>query len=298
VKENNQSGAQAPHSKLTWQERAAMAGISDTSHEADRVLTEVYRRMTLAQKWRLLGQMYDDARALHAAGMRMSNPTLTPGEITQDWLRRNLGVDLPVREPARNYSMPNLQDFTEVAQALDRLGLPYALGGSMASSIYGISRHTNDADVMVPPFPGREKELIDALGADYYASEPAIRQAILKRSSFNLINTRTGFKVDVFIPPDDPFERSGMARRRALEVEGGQTIYLLSPEDVLLSKLRWYRLGDEVSEQQWKDVLGLVKTQRPRLDEAYLEHWAGHLRVTDLLDRVFAEATASGGGAP
>jgi hypothetical protein len=275
-----------------------MAGISDTSPEADRVLTEVYRRMTPAQKWRLLGQMYDDARALHAAGLRMWNPTLTPGEITEDWIRRNLGVKLsvPVRALARSYAMPNLQDFTEVARALDRMGLPYALGGSMASSVYGISRHTNDADVMVHPFSGREKELIDALGPDYYASEPAIRQAILKRSSFNLINTRTGFKVDVFVLPDDPFERGALARRRALEVEeGGQRIFLLAPEDVLLSKLRWYRLGDEVSEQQWKDVLGLVKTQRPRLDDAYLRHWAEYLHVADLLDRSFAEAAAGVG---
>jgi hypothetical protein len=166
----------------------------------------------------------------------------------------------------------------------------------MASSVYGISRHTNDADVMVVPFPGREEELIAALGPDYYASPSAIHQANQKRSSFNLINTSTGFKVDVFVPPDDPFERSALSRRQALEVADGK-IFLLSPEDVLLSKLRWYRLGDEVSEQQWKDVLGLVKTRGPRLDVDYLKQWADYLRVTDLLDRAFAEA-GSGGGTP
>ena len=274
-----------------------MAGISDTSPEADRVLAEVYRRMTPAQKWRLLGRMYDDARALHAAGMRRWGPAVTPREIIEDWIRRNLGVDLPVavREPSRNYPMANLHDFVEVARILERMGLAYALGGSMACSVYGISRLTNHADVTVAPFPGRENELIEALGPDYYASPTAIRQAIQKRSSFDLINTSTGFKIDVFIPADGPFERMAVARRRELEVEGGggQKLFLLSPEDVLLFKLRWYRLGNEVSEQQWKDVLGLMKTQRLCLDEAYLDTWAGPLGVADLLERVRKELASS-----
>jgi hypothetical protein len=277
-----------------------MAGISDTSPEADRVLIEVHRRMTPAQKWRLLGRMYDGARALHAAGLRMENPAITPRQITNDWIRRNLGVDLPIAagESTKYSSMPNLQDFTHVARVLDHMGLAYALGGSMASSVYGISRHTNDADVMVVPFPGREKELIDALGADYYASEPSIRQANLNRSSFNLINISTGFKVDVFILPDDPFERTAMTRRRSFEEESGQTIFLLSPEDVLLSKLRWYRLGDEVSDQQWRDIIGVVKTRGPELDRDYLKHWSEYLRVGDLLDRAFAKVAGSEGGTP
>ncbi len=274
-----------------------MARISDTSPEADRVLTEVYRRMTPVQKWRLLGRMYDDARALHAAGMRLDNPAVSPREITEDWIRRHFHVELsvPAGHGARCYPMANLQDFTEVARVFEALGVVYALGGSMASSIYGISRHTNDADVVAAPFAGREGDLVRALGPDYCASEPAIREAVLKRSSFNLINTHTGFKVDVFIPPDGPFERSVLARRRKLEVEAvpGQAIFVQSPEDVLLSKLRWYRLGEEVSEQQWKDVLGLVKTRGGGLDQAYLRQWAADLGLADLLERAFREGAGS-----
>jgi hypothetical protein len=273
-----------------------MADLSDTSPEAERVLTDVYRRMTPAQKWRILGQLYQDARALHAAGLRHRNPNVTPREITEDWIWRHLDVNLPVpvRPPARSQPMPNLKDFADVAAVLDRLGLGYALGGSMACSVYGFSRQTNDADVSVQPFAGREKELIEALGPDYYVSEAAIRQAIAKRSSFNAINTATGFKVDVFIPPDEPFERSAWGRRIALDVEdvSGQRITVLSAEDVILYKLRWYRLGNETSEQQWKDLLGLVKVQRPRLDESYLRHWANEIRVNDLLDRLWAAVPA------
>ena len=127
------------------------------------------------------------------------------------------------------------------------------------------------------------------------APQAAIRQAMHKRSSFNLINTSTGFKVDIFIRADDPFERMALARRKELEVEGsgGQKIFLLAPEDVILSKLRWYRIGGEVSEQQWKDLIGVVKTQRPRLDEGYLRQWAEYLRVADLFERALAEVAGS-----
>jgi hypothetical protein len=273
-----------------------MARLSDTSPEADRVLTEVYRRLTPAEKWRQLGQMFRDARALHAMGLRMTNPAITSREITADWIRRNLGIDLPVpvREPLEADLMPTLHEFADVARIFDRLGLRYALSGSMASSVYGISRSTNDADVLMAPFAGKEQELIEALGDDFYASDTAIRDAIARRSSFNLINTRTGFKVDVFILTDEPFERSAWARVVPVEVEGGtgEKVTILSVEDVLLSKLRWYRLGDESSPNQWNDVIGIVKTKRSVLDLTYLEHWAANLGVDDLLARALAEVPA------
>lgn len=270
-----------------------MRGLSDTSPEADRVLTEAHRAMTPARKWHLLGRAYAQARALHAAGLRREVPGVTAREITADWARRALGADLPApaREAATRADMASLHDLAEVVAVFDRLGLRYALGGSMASSLHGVIRHTNDADVVVAPFAGKEKELVEALGPDWYASEPAIRQAVARRSSFSLINTATGFKVDVFVPTEDEFEQSVMARREAIELDEPRrlTIYVQTAEDVLLSKLRWYRLGNEASEQQWKDVLGVVKTRQARLDKGYLKHWAERLLVADLLARAFEE---------
>ncbi len=191
--------------------------------------------------------------------------------------------------------MPTLQDFAEVARIFDRLGIRYALGGSMASSLLGILRHTNDADVTVDPFPGKEVEFINALGPDYYVSESAIRQAHRAKSSFNAINTLTGLKVDVFIRSDSPFEQSAMARRISFDVDG-QKIVVLSAEDVILFKLRWYRLGNEVSEQQWKDVLNVMKIQEPHLDRVYLDHWAKELKVEDLLVRAWGEVVPNDQG--
>jgi hypothetical protein len=270
-----------------------MAGVSDTSLEAERVLVEVYRRLSPREKWLQLGRMYEDARALHAAGMRLRNPSVTSREITEAWIRTNLGIELPVpvRDNPQDAPMANLRDFSEVARILDQLAIPYALGGSMACSVYGMSRQTNDADIMAEPFSGKEEQLIAALGPDYYVSPAAMKDAIRKRSSFNLINTSTGFKVDVFIRPDGLFEQSAMARRVLLDVSTvpDQKICVFSAEDVVLFKLQWYRLGNETSEQQWKDVLAMLKTQQPHLDQAYLARWAALLGVDDLLERACCE---------
>jgi hypothetical protein len=162
----------------------------------------------------------------------------------------------------------------------------------MACAVHGIDRFTRDADVTVDPFPGKEAALAAAFGPDYYLSLPAIEDAVRRRSSFNLINTSTGFKVDVFVRTEEPFERSAMARRLSLELPDRpeQPIVLQTPEDLILFKLRWYRLGGETSEQQWNDVLGVLKVQAGRLDAAYLDHWAKQIRVDDLLARARQES--------
>jgi hypothetical protein len=264
-----------------------MAGLSDTSPEAARVLRDVYRRMPLARKWLLLGEMYQDGRALHAAGVRQRQPSATRQEIHHHWMT-GLGGWSPTQwagEPVREQTMQNLSDLREVFAVLVKLGIPYALGGSMASSVYGVPRYTRDADITAEPFPGKETQLAAAFSEDYYISEPSIRDAVRLRSSFNIINTVTGFKIDVFVRKDRPFEQSAMSRRVAVELPDapGEPVVLHTPEDVILFKLWWYRLGNQVSEQQLKDIIGVLQVQAGKLDDAYLDTWAADLGVADLL---------------
>lgn len=270
--------------------------MNDTSPEAERVLTEVFRRMPAGKKWLILGQAYTDARVLHAAGVRYRMPEATSEDVHEDWLRFQLGMPF-LRRTGKHESerpMQNLSDLREVLEVFTRLGIPYALGGSMASSVYGVARYTQDADVTVEPFPGREDELVRAFGADYYVSLSAVEQANRDRSSFNIINTATGFKVDVFVRKDAPFEQAAMQRRIPMGFPDapGQPVFLHAPEDVLLFKLRWYRLGNETSDQQWADVLGVLKVQAGKLDDAYLNQWAADLGVADLLLRARQEGGA------
>lgn len=270
-----------------------MARLSDTSPEAEKVLIEVYRRMPLGQKWLQLGEMYRDARFLHAAGVRLRNPAATPAEIQADWMKVNLGF--AIKEGTvpiiSDNPLPSVRELREVLRILEALGIPYALGGSMASSVYGIGRYTHDADVTAEPFPGKEEALIAALGPDFYLSLTAIQDALRRRSSFNIINTRTGFKVDVFIRKERDFERSAFERRIPVSMPDApnEPIVLHSAEDVILFKLQWYRLGNEVITQQWTDILGILEVQKEGLDQAYLDHWARELGVMDLLDRARAE---------
>lgn len=274
-----------------------MAGLSDTSPDVERMLIEVHRRMSPARKWLLLDRIYRAGRALHAAGMRLRDPAITARQITAAWIRTNLGCEFPPCSPVneRGDPMPSLQDFAEVARVFDQLGIVYALGGSMASSIHGVLRNTNDADVTVEPFSGKEAALVAALGSDYYVSESAIQQALRAKSSFNIINTLTGFKVDVFLRGDEPFQISAMSRRITFHTEGEPSykVVVHSAEDVILYKLRWYRLGNEVSEQQWKDITNVMKTQGPRIDRDYLDQWAMGLKVDDLLVRAWSEVNAA-----
>jgi hypothetical protein len=268
--------------------------VNDTSPEAERVLTDVYRRMPAWRKWQILGEMYADARAMHAAGIRARNPQATDRDVLTAWLRTNLGY--PELEPrgdvVTNQPINSLHELRLVVRIFARLGVPYVLGGSMASSIHGVDRYTRDADITVEGLAGKEEQLPAAFGSAFYMSLDAIKDAVRRHSSFNIINVDTGFKVDVFIPQETPFEHSALARRRTVTMadQPDEPIVLYSPEDVILFKLRRYRLGNEVSGQQLQDVYGVFRSQGNSLDQAYLDRWAADLGVTDLLARARTES--------
>lgn len=182
----------------------------------------------------------------------------------------------------------------QVTTVLDTLGVPYVIGGSLASMAHGMMRSTMDADIVAALQSHHIAALRDALGEQFYTpDESVLRQAIERRSSFNLIHLGTMFKIDIFLPQERGFERQQLARRIAqrLGSESDERVWVLSAEDVILAKLEWFRLGGESSERQWRDVLGVIKAQAPTLDTDYLREWAGRLQVSDLLERAMAEAT-------
>ena len=119
-----------------------------------------------------------------------------------------------------------------------------------------------------------------------------IKDDVVRQSSFNLIHYETAFKVDVFVRKMRPYDAVQLARRRksVIATEPEASVYVISPEDIILSKLEWYRQGGEVSERQWRDVLGVLKVRADELDLDYLQKWAAELRVHDLLARALQEA--------
>ena len=180
-----------------------------------------------------------------------------------------------------------------VVTALDRLGVKHFIGGSVASAAYGRPRTTVDVDLVADLRQQHVPPLVAALEADYYISAQAAAGAIVQKSCFNVIHLATAFKVDIFVFKDRKYDRAALARTRRDTIDAddpGAEFMLASPEELILSKLEWYRLGNEVSQQQWLDVIGLLQVQGGALDDTYLDRWAADLEVSDLLDKARQEA--------
>ena len=184
-----------------------------------------------------------------------------------------------------------LAAITPVIEALEELGVPYHIGGSVASSIYGILRATIDADLIADLRLEHIRPLVIRLQTNYYIDEDMTRDAIRRRSSFNVIHLDTMLKVDVYIPKSRSFDQEELRRvQQEVLLEGTRPFNVASPEGTILNKLEWYRMGGEVSDRQWNDILGVLKVQGTHLDMAYLQRWAANLKVTDLLERALVDA--------
>jgi hypothetical protein len=181
-----------------------------------------------------------------------------------------------------------------VTGVFERLGVPYLIGGSLASSLYGMVRTTQDSDIIAEMRPEHIPPFVSALEADFYIDQEMIAESIPRNSSFNIIHRETMFKVDVFIPRPRPFLQSQLARTRRQTFSLGKTVgaNFASLEDTILSKLEWYRMGGEVSDQQWRDILGMLKTKSGDIDLEYLDHWSEELNVNDLLERALTQAAS------
>jgi hypothetical protein len=178
-------------------------------------------------------------------------------------------------------------------KAFKELGILYYVGGSVASSIYGIARATMDIDMVCDLKEQHVNFLSQILKNIYFADENMILDAIRTNSTFNLIHFETGLKIDVFILKEKGYYYTAFERRRKDTITDepeAMQVYLCSAEDSVLTKLEWYRLSDHISERQWKDVIGILKVQGDKLDKEYLFKWSEELKISDLLEKALLEA--------
>lgn len=178
------------------------------------------------------------------------------------------------------------------AKELERLEIPYLLGGSLASMLHGEPRATLDVDFAVHMTPRQAGELAVALERDFYVLPDALIEAARTQSMANVIHKLPYLKVDLHVRPRLGHHREEILRAQRVQVGDGEgdSVRVATPEDVVLQKLRWYRLGNEVSDRQWRDVTGVLKRQAGALDRPYLERWARELGVADLLARARLES--------
>lgn len=183
--------------------------------------------------------------------------------------------------------------FEELLAVLDRLEIPYFVGGSVASGSYGLPRQTNDIDIVADFSQTDLDDFFQSLIGEFYLDRQAVSEAIRQGRSFNAIHLKGAFKFDFFPASTDGFSQSEMLRRRfVVSASPGLTnleFAIASPEDTVLSKLLWFRKGGEISDRQWHDILGVLSVQLPRLDQEYLQLWASTLHVTDLLNKALQQ---------
>jgi hypothetical protein len=191
-----------------------------------------------------------------------------------------------------NGKRENEEVIERLADILDGLGIRYAIGGSVASALYGSVRFTRDADISVEPFSPVADRLHELLKDEFYVSREAIEEALKSHGSFNIIHFETAFKIDIFIHGPSEFEERLLDRRRMLKLAdiSRRDVCVVSPEDIVLLKLRWFKQTDCTSERQWNDVLGVLRVQKELLDIEYLTDSARKLGLEELLERARAEA--------
>jgi hypothetical protein len=179
-----------------------------------------------------------------------------------------------------------------VGAALDAVGATWAIGGSLASAVHGEPRATNDVDLVAQLSEAGARDLAARLGDDFHADVDAMTAAVRARSSFNLVDTRSFIKIDVFVPPRGPLGLGQLDRRVTLPVVAGlRALPVLGPEDVVLQKLRGYELGGRVSDRQWRDIVSVLRASAPTLDAEYLDAVAAPGGLAELLERARRDAS-------
>lgn len=181
----------------------------------------------------------------------------------------------------------------KVTRVLDELDVVYVIGGSVASSIHGQVRTTMDVDLVADIMREQVPAIIAGLSDEFYVPDhESMQQVIQHKTSFNVIHLGSMFKVDIFLPQGRPFDQQQLNRRvmEPARTDRDEHIFVQSPEDVILAKLDWYRAGGEVSERQWRDVLGVMKAQKSKLDVDYLRASAVELNVAALLEHALVAA--------
>lgn len=168
-----------------------------------------------------------------------------------------------------------LEVLKEVARRLDRTGIAYMITGSTAANFYAVPRMTRDIDIVVELSEQDIGKFILVFEEDHYLEPETVREAVKNKGMFNLIHDEYIIKVDFVVRKDTPYRRREFSRKKKISVDG-QDLYIVAPEDLILSKLEWAK--DSKSEVQLRDVQNLLQSVK-RLDRRYLARWAKQLGV-------------------
>jgi predicted nucleotidyltransferase len=169
----------------------------------------------------------------------------------------------------------------KIANRMESAGIEYMMTGSMAQALYSRPRMTRDIDIVVQIFPSGIEDVVNLFKDEFYIDKESVRKAVLERGMFNIIHTETVIKVDMIVRKDEDYRVEEFLRRRKIDMDGTK-VWVVAPEDLVLSKLVWAKQSD--SELQFKDVCQVLANQKD-LDMAYLAKWSKALGVHGLLEK-------------
>jgi len=270
----------------------------DTTVEADRLMFDLYRRLTPAERCARVVAAARAGEALELAGVRLHEPGASDAEQRRRLMSRRAarlaaaGHSFDQASPAMtesSHSSDPLDIALRVIAVFDALDIAYAVGGAIASAVHGEPRFTEDVDIAADVRDRHVPDLIARLREAFLVPEEQVHRAVREGTSFSVIHVASVRKVDVFVVGEQPLRRGQLERRQPVDL-GSARLHVVSPEDIVLQKLIWYRKGGEVSERQWRDVLGVLKLQGDRLDAAYLRDGARAGDTAALLERALREA--------
>jgi hypothetical protein len=177
-------------------------------------------------------------------------------------------------------------------RALERLEIPYVIGGSVASALHGEPRGTLDVDLALRLRESQVDALHAALVPEFHVDRSALIDCVRTGLPCNAIHRKHHVKLDLYVRPDAGIHAEERRRAVRMRLTGapGSEANVASAEDTVLQKLLWYRKGGEVSDRQWRDVLGILKARGSRLERGHLREWGVALGVQDLLARALQEA--------
>ncbi len=176
-----------------------------------------------------------------------------------------------------------------VVKILEKRGITYMITGSLATSLQGEPRSTHDIDIVISLQKSEVPELFNAFPQSrFYLDKESMLEAVDNKQMFNLIDTKTGGKVDFWLFRNDPFDRSRFSRRISEEFRD-MNIQVSSPEDTILAKLRWTNLSGG-SEKHFTDALRVYEVQSGKLDLEYINKWTEKMNTDSLWRRVKSRA--------
>lgn len=264
----------------------------DTGVETDLLDFYLLRQRTPTERLQMAAALIRGARklSLHCLQRQFNHlsPTQFARKVAETWLQE----DCPTHYIPTGSDMTWIQDSTELATLLHaifmELGIPYYITGGVAAITYGEPRTTRDIDIVISLPTNQITFLVEALEqAGFYV--PGVEDAISGRmQTLQVTQIETISRADLVLVQLDDYEQLKFNRRRLCPFPNGTEVYLASPEDVVVNKLRWGQQSQ--SEKQWRDVLGILKTQQDALDYRYIKQWAASFELAEAFEKATVEA--------